>query len=299
MSKRTVFFSIAILVMAALACNAPGLGTDSSSEEPAAPAAAPAENQGSDEAGQPAETAPMTEGDAAAEGNVAPAVDQATADQPLAYPIGIQAGLASLNSYHLIMNMTNNGPTTQDIQETHSEVKYDGASDSRYMWVENVESSVDDPQTSSSIEETYQVGLQTCSVSTYEGTPEAEFSEVTPLAHDMALATSNLFDVSIAPQNPTFVGAETANGIPSNHFTFQVTGLGDYSGQEVTQASGDYWIAQDGQYLVKYTLVMEVRSAPEADPEAEVMYSEYTFDLMESNQPQSIIMPPECAPSAE
>lgn len=306
MSKRFIFLIMTVLVLAALACNAPFLGDDAPEEqvaqgveepaagEPAVDASAQQPAAGQPTAAPPAAEVPAVEQSAVQE--APPALEQPAADEPLAYPIGMQAGLNSLNSYHLVMHMANNGPTAQDISETQTEVRYDGGNDARYMWVENAESTADDPELYTSIEETYQIGLQTCSVSTYEGTPEATFNEVTPLAHDMTLATSNLFDVSIAPQNPTFVGAETVNGIPANHFTFEVTGLGDYSGQEVTQASGDYWVAQDGQYLVKYALVMEVRSAPEGDPAAEVMYSQYSFDLLEANQPQSIVMPPECAP---
>lgn len=195
--------------------------------------------------------------------------------------------------------MINNGPTAQDISEMTTQVQYDGESDARYMRIESVESSAEYPEVYDSVEETYQVGLQSCSVSTYEGTTEATPSELTPLAHDMTLATTNLFDVSVSPENPTLIGAETTNGIPSNHYTFQVTGLGDYSGQEVTRANGDYWVAQDGQFLVKYNLVLEVRSAPESDPAAEVMYSEYIFDLLEADQPQSIVMPPKCASPAQ
>lgn len=286
MSKRYLFFIISMLVLAALACNAPFIGgEDSAQEAPAGEAGAAAEAQPS--GGQVGESA----------GEEVPVPEaQSPAGQPLAYPIGMRAGLASLNSYRLNMKMVNNGPTSQDISEMYTEVQYDGSGDARYMRVENVESSAENPEVYSSVEETYQIGLQSCSLSTYDGTTDVVPSDLTPLAHDMALATTNLFDVSVSPENPMFAGEETTNGIPSNHFTFQVTGLGDYSGQEVTQASGDYWVAQDGQYLVKYNLVLEVRSAPESDPAAEVMYSEYTFDLLEANQPQSIAMPPGCAP---
>jgi hypothetical protein len=297
MTRRYLFLMIALLALAALACNAPGLGQDTPAEETESGGAPAGEQQAAEEqpaggpVGQPA-------GEAAA-GEAAVAAEQPTggpAGQPSAYPIGMRTGLASLNSYRLIMKMVNNGPTPQDISETHTEVQFNGDNDARYMRVENVESTADYPETYISVEETYQVGLQSCSVSTYDGETEVAPSDLSPLAHDMALATTNLFDISVSPENPTFVSAESMNGIPSNHYTFQITGLGDYSGQEVTQAGGDYWVAQDGQYLVKYNLVLEVRSAPEGDPAAEVMYSEYAFDLLEANQPQSIAMPADCAP---
>jgi len=293
MSKRYVFLMISVLVLAALACNAPGLGGDSPEETAPADGNAAGEQPAGEPAGQSAGAEAGAEGKPAAP---QPEAAQPAADQTIPYPIGMRAGLASLNSYRLIMKMVNNGPTALDISEMHTQVQYDGGSDARYVRVENVESSAEYPEVYSSVEETYQVGLQSCSVSTYDGTTETIPSELTPLAHDMTLATTNLFDISVSPENPTFVGAETVNGIPTNHYTFQVTGLGDYSGQEVTRANGEYWVAQDGQYLVKYDLVLEVRSAPEGDPAAEVMYSEYAFDLLEANQPQSIVMPPGCTP---
>ena len=54
--------------------------------------------------------------------------------------------------------------------------------------------------------------------------------------------------------NPVFVAAETVNGIPANHFTFKVSGLGATSGAVVNLNQGDYWLAVDGNYIVKYTL---------------------------------------------
>jgi len=316
MSKRYLFFVIVVLALAALACNAGGPVADSQSEE--AELGAPAEEQPA-EAGQdqPAAQPPAGEAAASQEQPVAqppageavasqeqtvaqPPAGEAAASQeqpaaqPSALPIGMRQGLASLNSYRLIMKMANIGPTAQDISKIDMELRYSADDDARYMRNESLESTAEYPDTSVSLEETYQIGLQSCSVSTYDGTSEATPEEMTPLVRDMTEATANLFDINITVENPSLVGPETINGIPSDHYTFQVTGLGDFSGQEVTQANGEYWVAQDGQYLVKYSLVLEVRSAPEGDPSAEVMHSEYTFDLMEVNQPQTITMPPDC-----
>ena len=286
MKSRTFIFLVGILALAALACNAAGLGADSRAEE--------TESQPPDASGQPAEgqagvdqdqTAGQAPGEQAAGGQV----------QQVGRPVGIREGLASLNSYRLLMNVINNGPTPQDINETRTEIRYSADDDARYTRSDSVQGTADDPGPYVSLEENYQIGLQTCSVSTYEdGTAEASPTELTPLAHDMATAATNLFDFNITVENPSPAGSETINGVPSDHYTFQITGLGDYSGQEVTQADGEYWIAQDGNYLVKYTLVLEARTAPEGDPAAEVQFSEYTFDLLEVNQPQPISMPPDC-----
>jgi hypothetical protein len=59
-------------------------------------------------------------------------------------------------------------------------------------------------------------------------------------------------------------------------------------------ADGEYWVALDGQYLVKYALVLEAATGPEGDPAAEIMHGEYSFELQETNQPVNISLPPEC-----
>jgi hypothetical protein len=88
---------------------------------------------------------------------------------------------------------------------------------------------------------------------------------------------------------PQYVAQETVNGVLSNHFTFILNGLGGQSGADVTANQGDYWLAVDGQYLVKYTLVVELRSSPE-----EVFRQEYRLELTGINQPLTIDFPAEC-----
>jgi hypothetical protein len=90
--------------------------------------------------------------------------------------------------------------------------------------------------------------------------------------------------------NPTFVAQETVNGIPVNHFTFTVSGLGVKSGAQVNANQGDYWLAVDGQYIVKYSLVVETSS----DPQTNVMHEEISIDLNQINQPISIAFPQGC-----
>jgi len=110
----------------------------------------------------------------------------------------------------------------------------------------------------------------------------------------MSDTLTQLGDIVIVVENPKFVGAETINGIQANHFKFNVTGLGKKSGAEVTQSAGEYWIAVDGQYLMKYDVVLETRSAPAGNAQAQVMHSETHLDLSKINQPIQISMPAEC-----
>ena len=90
--------------------------------------------------------------------------------------------------------------------------------------------------------------------------------------------------------NPDFVAAETVNGIPSNHFTFKVSGLGASSGAVVNINQGDYWLAVDGQYIVKYILIVETSMAADS----EVLHEEISIEMTQINQPVSIAFPQGC-----
>jgi hypothetical protein len=89
---------------------------------------------------------------------------------------------------------------------------------------------------------------------------------------------------------PTFVAAETVNGIPTNHFTFKISTLGIKSGAEVTANQGDYWLAVDGQYIVKYTLVAETV----VDSQTNMFHMETLIDVKDINQPVDIAFPQAC-----
>jgi hypothetical protein len=86
------------------------------------------------------------------------------------------------------------------------------------------------------------------------------------------------------------VAAETVNGISTNHFTFHVSGLGATSGTVVNINQGDYWLAVDGQYIVKYTLIIETSMAADA----EVLHEEISIKMNQINQPISIAFPQRC-----
>lgn len=90
--------------------------------------------------------------------------------------------------------------------------------------------------------------------------------------------------------NPVFVAAETVIGIPTNHFTFQVSGLGASSGAVVNINQGDYWLAVDGQYIVKYILIVETSMAADT----EVLHEEISIEMNQVNQPVSIAFPQGC-----
>jgi len=295
MDKRILFFMITVLLLAALACNASAITDQEASSTDAEPAANAAEPQ-APEAQAPAEDIPEQNAD---EGEASiGAESEQDAIEPSASPIGLREGLASFNSFRMAMNMINNGPTSLDKNESRIEIIADVENEVMHNHTETLSSSSEYPEDSVSIEDQYQIGLSSCTISSDGDYSDVTVEELTPLQRDMAESTSYLFDLIITAENPTLVGQETVNGIPSNHYTFKVTGLGDYSGAEVKQADGEYWVALDGQYLVKYALVLEASTGPEGDPATEIMHGEYSFELKETNQPVNIVMPPECTSAA-
>jgi acyl-CoA hydrolase len=91
-------------------------------------------------------------------------------------------------------------------------------------------------------------------------------------------------------ENPKLVAEETVNNILTDHFTFKVSGLGVKSGAEVTTNQGDYWLAKDGSYVVKYSLVTETRGGPNS----EIIHLEVHIELTDINQPVTIALPAQC-----
>ena len=110
----------------------------------------------------------------------------------------------------------------------------------------------------------------------------------------MSTVITSQMDLTLYVEDPLLVGEELVNGIQTHHYQFKVSGLGKKSGAEVTQSSGEYWSAVDGNYLVKYSLILETRSAPQGDSAAQVIHSELTYDLSQVNQPITITLPAEC-----
>ena len=135
----------------------------------------------------------------------------------------------------------------------------------------------------------YTVGNITCSGTDEDGW---DYSEATAQAVEMQNLLGGLFDYNVQAENPTFVGAEDMNGLATNHFSFQINGLGLQSGAQVTANQGDYWLAQDGQYLVKYTLMAETQ-----DPgTSTVLHMDMSINLTNANQPVDITLPEGCHP---
>lgn len=286
--RTTLLLVVSILVIISLACN---LGAS-----PAAPVANP-DDANPDE--QPTEEvvgeAPPEERVEAPTEMVEPTPTEApTPNSISALPIGLREGLAGLNSYRLVIDMISNGPAPQEKSHTLYQIEYVVDGDKTLVHTESTSSTVKYPDEDSSASDSYQIGNKSCSISGSGTDRTVEKSEVDLQQKEMSDTLTQLGDIVIVVENPKFVGAETINGIQANHFKFNVTGLGKKSGAEVTQSAGEYWIAVDGQYLMKYDVVLETRNAPAGNAQAQVMHSETHLDLSKINQPIQISMPAEC-----
>jgi hypothetical protein len=81
-----------------------------------------------------------------------------------------------------------------------------------------------------------------------------------------------------AIHNPKLVKTgEEVNGIQTNHYTYDQTNL---SGSQLTNAKGDLWVAQEGDYVVRLTgTAVGANLAQLQDPNAAVTY-DYNIDLV-------------------
>jgi len=207
-------------------------------------------------------------------------------------PIALFSGLASLDSYQSTTRIYTAGPGPDTISETISEVQFDRAAGATRNRMTTKRSDEDNPSLETQEQEQVTIDLETCSLE--DGV--WEYSQMEPQEKEMLSIFSKLFDLLPVISNPVFVGAETKNGVSANHFTFEVESAGAESGSVVTVNEGEYWLAVDGQYMVAYSLHLELRSGPESDSEAEANKVEIEYSLENVNQPIGIQLPADCTP---
>jgi len=207
----------------------------------------------------------------------------ATADP---VPVSINDGLGSLNSYVMSVQFNSSGPdpsqsstTTMEVQRSH-----DNDASETHLNISSVPKGGGDPKTTEDY--IYKIGNDQCSGSGSDWT----WTSLTPTQAEMTGVLKSMLGLTPMIDSPSFVAQETVNDIPTNHFTFKVTGLGDTSGAVVNINQGDYWLAVDGQYIVKYTLVLETSDPNNTD----VFHEEISIDLTQINQPVDIAFPQGC-----
>jgi hypothetical protein len=207
-------------------------------------------------------------------------------------PVGIQEGLASLDSYrmHVTLNTSDSTGKYSNIAEF---VERSVTDENSYDRLETTSfDPANDSEESTSTQEIYNVGLVTC---TSSGDDDWTYDETTDQSKELTDIFKEMIDIVPLIDNPQFVGEETVNGIPANHFTFQVEGIGAKSGAVATVNEGEYWVALDGQYMVKYLLTLEVHSAAADSGEDTWNKLEVTIDVTDINSDViDITLPDNC-----
>jgi hypothetical protein len=267
--KQRFLLALTILVMAGLACT---LG------QPAGKKAPPSSAQNPSETSAPSsKSLPLS--------NPSPTPIPSN-------PIGLRQGLSSLDSYRLTIKMIYNGPTAQDKNQTTFTIESGTDGKSSHIKYETVSSSADSPDAQTSINDQYMIGNRQCSSS--GGDSEADKSDMDPMLKEILNTWYSMFDLTPRVNDPVFIDEEEVNGVRTNHFKFKVNGLGVDSGAEVVSSDGEYWLAQDGQYIVKYSVVLETRSGPAGDANTKKMHSEFFIEVKDINQNIVIALPGNC-----
>ena len=267
MNKKTIPVLVSLLGLV-LACNLPGpWPVAPTPNQPSQPDSSQPSQPDSSQPSQPDPTQPAVSPD----------------------PVNIREGLASLNSYTQLMEWKSFGPFQADYSLIHIETQRDQSQDTALVHYTVTRSSQEDPEPSTTDGYSYSVGAAICSGNEVDGW---EYSQTNPQEQEMSDLLQTMTDVVPLIDNPVFVGSENINGIATNHFTFQVSGLGLESGAEVKVNQGDYWLAQDGQYIVKYQLIIET-----LDPMNQTtLRMEVLIDLTDINQAVIIALPAGCIP---
>jgi hypothetical protein len=117
--------------------------------------------------------------------------------------------------------------------------------------------------------------------------------QVTPLVASESLAgwyEPAGFLAGVAGAAP--VGHEVLDGVGAEHFTFDDEALG---GLDPTDALGEFWIAPDGGYVLRYSLITRGGADYFGDGIEGLLTWNYT--LVDANTPEPIAPPAGCPPS--
>jgi hypothetical protein len=207
-------------------------------------------------------------------------------------PVTLNDGLTSLNSYSMTVTFNSVGPDPAQSSTTSIQRQRSNDANASLTSINMTVTSPDEADPSISDSTIYQIGNDQCSGSDPD---DWSWTSATPAEAEMQGLITGMIGLTPLIDNPVFVASETVNGIPTNHFTFKVSGLGASSGAVVNINQGDYWLAVDGQYIVKYNLIVEIS----VTPDTEVMHEEISIQMDQVNQPVSIAFPQGCLDASQ
>jgi hypothetical protein len=260
--KKRLGFILSMLVMLAMACNL----MTTTGTNPQTPGSTPQAGGNQPAGNQPAGNQPG--------GTLQPS------GTPDPDPVNINEGLTSLNSYQMVITIASSGPDPSQSSKMTIESHHSQDQDAFYTKMSNTSVEKGGGEPNSSTTEIYQIGNDQCTKSG----EDSSWSSMPPNEAEMTGLIASMLGMTPIIDKPTFMAQETVNGIPSNHFTFKVSGLGVKSGAKVNANQGDYWLAVDGQYIVKYILILETST----DPQTDVLHEEVSIEMTQVNQPVSI-----------
>ena len=210
---------------------------------------------------------------------------------PQAKPVSISEGLASLNSYTTKLSINSTGPDPKNSSSMTFDTQRSKEKDAQVTNITSIAVKDGKPSPDNSNSVIYRIGDDQCSGSGEEWS----YSSMAPSEAETMDMVMSMFSFTPAIDNPVFVAAEKVNGVATNHFSFKVKGLGSKSGANVTMNKGDYWLATDGQYIVKYSLSTETV----VDPKTNVSHLEILFEVKDINQPVNVVLPQGCLDAAK
>lgn len=216
--------------------------------------------------------------------------DENTTPDPV--PVSLNDGLASLNSYEMTVRFNSVGPDPAQSSTISIQRQRSNDTNASSTSINTISTSADEGDPAITDTYIYQIGNDQCSGSDTDGW---SWTSSTPAEAEMQGLIASMIGLTPLIDDPVFVTAETVTGVPTNHFTFQVSGLGASSGAVVNINQGDYWLAVDGHYIVKYTLIVETSTAPDT----EVLHEEISIEMNQINQPVSIAFPQGCLDASQ
>ncbi len=205
-------------------------------------------------------------------------------------PLPLREGLGTFNNYEWHMEFSTVGPTADERMDLITDWSHNNDPESNFSRTATTQTGPDFETPESTTQEVYAVEGDTCQFDGEDWT----FTGATDQQREVLDVAERLFDFTIVPENPVEIGQETVAGIPATHYRYSVAGFGAESGALVTANDMDYWVANDTGVLLKYTMVVESRSGPTSDPEAEVYLVEASAELMSANVVVPISLPEGC-----
>jgi len=207
----------------------------------------------------------------------------------------VTSGLESLNSYQSTFTMSfegkddNGQPTSSSMSFTEDFVKNPPAKRTTINGFGAMLSGTPEAKPQDNAMQTIEVGGKQyfrmgtmCTQSTSKDAPQAQ-------------ATFNPSDVMGGIHGAQLIGTETVNGVPTAHYKSDVKGLETLG---YLDAQGEFWIAQPGDFVVKYTFTATGKNQFMGSSKNEGTVK-WVYEVKQINQPIDIQAPKDCAGAAE